>query len=78
MKRLPLLEYIKIIHPLETLVIIAAPITPQEITIAITRTPQEIIIAIIPTTIKTIPQQIPSHPTKLPHPRNQPNALFYQ
>ena len=43
MKRLPLLEYIKIIHPLETLVIIAAPITPQEI-----------IIAIIPTTIKTI------------------------
>ena len=67
MKRLPLLEYIKIIHPLETLVIIAAPITPQEI-----------IIAIIPTTIKTIPQHIPSHPTKLPHPRNQPNALFYQ
>lgn len=73
-----LLEYIKIIHPLETLVIIAASITPQEITIAITRTPQEIIIAIIPTTIKTIPQQIPSHPTKLPHPRNQPNALFCQ
>ena len=52
-------------------------ITTQETTIAIMRTIQEII-AIISTTIKTIPQQIPSHPTKLPHPRNQLNALFCQ
>jgi len=67
----------KIIRKIPIMVIIAVPIIIQEITIAIMRTTQEII-AIIPTTIKTIPQHIPSHPTKLPHPRNQPNALFYQ
>ena len=67
----------KIISKIPIMVIIAVPIIIQEITIAIMRTTQEII-AIIPTTIKTIPQHIPSHPTKLPHPRNQPNALFYQ
>ena len=63
MKSLLPLGYIKILHLLETLVIIAVPIIIQEITIAIMRTIQEII-AIISTTIKTIPQQIPSHPTK--------------
>ena len=61
----------------QEIIIAIMRITTQETTIAIMRTIQEII-AIISTTIKTIPQQIPSHLPKQPHPRNQPNALFCQ